>query len=1307
MSSLPQSFDPIRSYDKPDVFLTQLSDGEASFESLRRTILSPDDLSLEERDSYVNDIKDALGNNMLTNTMVDIATNPFVLLSFLVTPPAGKALRSTGRLFSTQNWNRYLENEGLSFRILHAMRLAPTTSQLHGTPAGPIMQEMATVLEDLQRLELKTVSPAMENVIDRIERATGYRVKTLDPDLEKNPQIKQILHEINDAMSIKMQKWDVPDRVVTRADLTPFGEKDVRLKFARIEDMSPDGSRIGQFAEPTTLGRKEIRRLAEINNKRDRAIDRIYAKFGSEDPDDLRRILEAEVTDPKYLTRIQDKNRWDVRDRIVEDAEIARDPDQRLHYHSLTQGKFLTTSTKGHARELMEGRTPELVEESDILPNLFTSPQQRAKLDQIINDYGLDEYIDAMKEFRKDRLIKLFGKEGLDNFVVDPNKVTRIGHAVAKAESAGEAVGLFKMIDDVVGNFFDDDVMSFMRTSRSADPEADVSIKARELWNKMQGKLAQFTERGLSDREAYVPRNIIKTIDRSGQEIPVEELGFERKQGDYFLGRSAQTRKRFVGFWDPDDLRRMRDTFGSTDDLDTMINDHESQIAALLDRPEKRASTYRINFQEQFRRYSHRSALTYTMHVARPRRGVFAALEDTLTPEVIEAKRNQTRQSGKLAGWANMRQGLDKEPATLADLYDKVTPSGLPGVAADVDLVTKLEPLGGVSLLDLLEGSVESLADARTRRLITENVLPTITGRRHVSDVVNEAVTKFMEKSIDGLANSALGRAIEKTGDPGKKFIGQMKEWVDDPTRKALRKNANYTGGLSRGLYASHLGLNLGSIQLNMLQPLTMGMPLVGVGPTVKGYVDAFKQMVNYASDRASMPARMTDAQRAELMRKHFTERMTVGGVERDVDFSELADIGKSAFHMVDEANLRSGYRQKEGGLKYWLFEGTMKPFEKAEWFNRLTMAHASKHARISAGKLNSLEDLGRMKDDTISLVQRTQFGSDPINRPEIFYSAYMNNPLARQFLQFPIRQITGTLLNPGEMGGSAFQHVIKAMGYSAIAYEIGKNAPFIGGLDLSRGLFAGSIVDTFGGDRFFRERDPTGALVSNFVPPALDVVINAAQAIGTQDFELLGETIPRVIPGGVAVSRALGVAGQVPAAIGFQREFANWSKMENGQVPVYKADGRFVGGFDPTTLLLRSLGTDLRSVKEPQQLSGFLLRNREQIREYRRKWISSVLGNNVGEAEQVKAEFEGRFGMPLTVTKAQMKNAIKLRERSVVSRIADTMEVAAKERYNQFIPDNYFDKAPEPEVDAQTARYIWSTLQSSKAPKIGESGIQ
>ena len=201
--------------------------------------------------------------------------------------------------------------------------------------------------------------------------------------------------------------------------------------------------------------------------------------------------------------------------------------------------------------------------------------------------------------------------------------------------------------------------------------------------------------------------------------------------------------------------------------------------------------------------------------------------------------------------------------------------------------------------------------------------------------------------------------------------------------------------------------------------------------------------------------------------------------------------------------------------------------------------------------------------------------------------------------------------------------------------------------------------------------------------------MINAAQAIGTQDFELLGETIPRVIPGGVAVSRALGVAGQVPAAIGFQREFANWSKMENGQVPVYKADGRFVGGFDPTTLLLRSLGTDLRSVKEPQQLSGFLLRNREQIREYRRKWISSVLGNNVGEAEQVKAEFEGRFGMPLTVTKAQMKNAIKLRERSVVSRIADTMEVAAKERYNQ------------------TAQYIWSTLQERKAPRIGESGIQ
>ena len=488
----------------------------------------------------------------------------------------------------------------------------------------------------------------------------------------------------------------------------------------------------------------------------------------------------------------------------------------------------------------------------------------------------------------------------------------------------------------------------------------------------------------------------------------------------------------------------------------------------------------------------------------------------------------------------------------------------------------------------------------------------------------------------------------------------------------------------------------MGSVMLNMMQPLTMGMPLVGVRATVNGYTDAMKMMTKYATLRSKLGARISDTKRKEIMKEAFSETIVLpDGTSYRVQFEELADINKSAFHMVDEASLRSAQAAEPGALKYWLLEGTMKPFEKAEWFNRLTMAHAAKHVRKRTNKMNTREDVGRMKDDAADLVQRTQFGSDPVNRPEIFYSKYFENPLARQFLQFPLRQLTGTLLNPGEMGGSALKHIIKAMGYSAIAYEIGKPI----GMDLSRGLFVGSIAESVGGDRFLRERDPTGALVTNFAPPALDIVLNGVKAVGSGDIELLGKTLPRLIPGGVGLNRALGIATELPLPPGMQTTHADWGNMKGGQVPIFKDDGRFVGNMDALGVVLKGLGTDMRQLKEPQQLSSFLLTNREQMREYRRQWISAVLGNNIGEAEKVKIEFEKRFKLPLTVSRTQMKNAIKLREQSVVSRVGDTMERASRSAFQKFIPENYFERGPEPQVDSSTARYIWSNIQQGQNP--------
>ena len=1382
MSSYPQSFDPIRSYDKPDVFLTQLFEGEASFDSLRRTLLSPDELTLEERNSFTQDIKDALGNHEVTDAMVDIATNPFVILSFLVTPPAGKAIASTGRLFTTQNWSRYLQNEGIFFKILHTLRLAPVSSQIHGTPAGPILQEAIANMEDLHRKE-GILNDAMTKVLKTVEDKTGIKLNTLDPDAVKDPVKKQILKEIDYAMAIKMHRWD-HSTVLRRADVTPHLKGQKRVEFISLENPALSRSfKPGETIDPNAwketdlnLGTREVSRIYDkiqdrykkINNlnkaKQEGLLtDQQYANKinqviqvktrGPQQAMGPRNVWREKLDDlweaetPEYerilKARSEGSVEWEeankalrrVENRVERKYEAAREPDwptaeeasqtsflmeddlaakafkshpfefdpdqkRRIFFSPEHNGFFRTvdsydedlTRNVDRLGRIIPGekRPIRAVIEEQTAPDMFNSPHQVQKLDEIVEKYGLDDYFSKMKQFREERLVALFGKDSLyeatGEYITDPDKLVRIGHAIAGAKAQGEAQGLLQVIDDVAGDLLSDDVLALIRKGKN--------LKNREAaFKNVQKALSDAFTGGLV-RDSYVPRNVIRTVNKKMETLGAGDVYADKQMQEAFLAEAARGRKAFRATWDPDDLEEMAEIFGETPALKTMIRNNRSEMSSRAQATD-RAVVFRVGHHNQWRRYAHRSAVTHTLHVKAPGRRVTAAIEDYITDDTIKA-RDKRAKSVRDTGWHRMRAGLQSATGTSFKY-----------VGDKAFLVKEGRmPLGGMSLLDLLESSVRSIPDTRTQKLITEKVIPTITGRRHVSDIVNESVFGFTRGTINGLANSSLGRMLEKTGDQGKELVSQMKEW-SSKTRLEDSAFDDVSGFVSRGLYSSHLGLNFGSIMLNMLQPITMGMPLMGVKATSLAYADAMRQMTKYAAARAKLgKGRITDAERDALMEEAFTDVIPIegipgGGVRQR--FDELADINKSSFHMVDEASLRSGYKQPPGALKYWLLEGTMKPFEKAEWFNRLVMAHAAKHARLSKNQLNTLEDLGRMKDDATDLVQRTQFGSDPVNRPEIFYSEYLDNPLARQFLQFPLRQITGTLLNPGEMGGSALKHIIKAMGYSAIAYEVGKN---VFDLDISRGLFTGSLLETVGGDRFFREQDPSGALVSNFLPPALDIVVNATQAIGSGDAELLGQTLPRMIPGGVAVSRVLGMAPDLPLPLGVQKQYADWSRMEGGQVPIYKEDGRLVGNMDGAATVLKALGADMKQFKEPQQISSFLLSNREQMRDYRRQWITAVLGNNIGEAEKVKAEFERRFKFPLTVSKSQMKNAIKLRERSVVSRIGETMERGAQGAYEGALPGNYFDRVPQPDVEAETARYIWSTIEQKNQPLPGESGI-
>jgi hypothetical protein len=158
--------------------------------------------------------------------------------------------------------------------------------------------------------------------------------------------------------------------------------------------------------------------------------------------------------------------------------------------------------------------------------------------------------------------------------------------------------------------------------------------------------------------------------------------------------------------------------------------------------------------------------------------------------------------------------------------------------------------------------------------------------------------------------------------------------------------------------------------------------------------------------------------------------------------------------------------------------------------------------------------------------------------------------------------------------------------------------------------------------------------------------------------------------------------------------------------VPMYQSDGRLMGEYPTSDVVLRALGTDMGRFSNSSEVNQFLLKNRDAMRDGRRRYIASVLGNNMSTAASIKGEFERRFGMPLTVTQQQMKAAIKLREEPITGRTLDTFDPTARDVYRQAVqqtlPGALQGVAFTPPAE-QGAMYQWA--MRGKKPKEEQQG--
>jgi hypothetical protein len=769
------------------------------------------------------------------------------------------------------------------------------------------------------------------------------------------------------------------------------------------------------------------------------------------------------------------------------------------------------------------------------------------------------------------------------------------------------------------------------------------------------------------NRATYMPRNLFDDIING--EVLDQNAWVQRRGNPISAVRPAPSvfnRKRFTLHHHPDDLNSLRKTFGNdaTAELSVLIEDAEKLLNKTRD-ASRSTRFLRINAMEQVAK--HHNATTRML-----------ALSDAPNAEVLAAHaaiRNETGLGGK-----KVVQVLDPKSVGGAG-YSSVSKEaakklGLDDVTVPVQSLENAPP-GGWAVTDLIEADWKALNhNGYAQRVITDIVMPQALGVAQPKSMAVQLSLIQAKHSARALADSGLGDAIAKTGERGKRFVGSLKNWADRPTTLADAQ------GLSRAvagtLYVSHLGVNMGSVILNMTQPFLLGPVILGERHVLKGYAKGVKEMLDYGAERARRYGfkPITKLQRDELVRAHFK-------------YGEESGLLATSFELLDDVTSR----QVRGNIgrgplaEQIIFEYPMKLFEKAEWLNRSVTAHAVESFYRTKGLAL---DAPEFITDVRRIVDETQFGAGVRNTPVIFQATgraadlsptggFFAGPVMRQFLSFQTRSFTspfaftsklagttrtfaGRDIELGRAGASAFD-IMRGIGFSALVYEVGKN---VLGLDLSRGLFFSAQTDVLPGFESGRFSAREGPLP---VPPAIDLAYGLAIGLATQDAELLGRNASRLIPGGIAARRLTQVFGRAPLPKGVQPRYVGWQDLERDAetgrltVPVFDGpSGNLIGREAALDVMLRALGIPVG--RQTQEAERALLAGRETALQITKAAVDALQANDMDAFEGAGREFEKRFGFPMRLNRQKLVAAARLRESPRMERILDSIPADVRQEY-------------------------------------------
>jgi len=181
-------------------------------------------------------------------------------------------------------------------------------------------------------------------------------------------------------------------------------------------------------------------------------------------------------------------------------------------------------------------------------------------------------------------------------------------------------------------------------------------------------------------------------------------------------------------------------------------------------------------------------------------------------------------------------------------------------------------------------------------------------------------------------------------------------------------------------------------------------------------------------------------------------------------------------------------------------------------------------------------------------------------------------------------------------------------------------------------------------------------------VPPTVGIMGAGAMALSEGTMRPLERVAPLLVPGGIELSRARRLLSP---------EYVDYRKPDGeGRVPLYSQQGVLTGYYSKGQLIGRALGFGTIDAAKERQLMDYLLKQRDEIRSYRREYMESLLDNDVGTAEGVQKEFKERFPSLGKITvKARDLDAIRLRRQVTrLERVLETMPKAYRQQYAEMV---------------------------------------